>query len=53
MESYSDGSYVKTRRNGAGYAVDYFKADGTLIQTFECDNLAEMAAAVHYGPSRW
>lgn len=53
MTTLADGTTLKIHRNGAGYIVEQTREDGLVINSIECDNMAEARAAMHYGPDRW
>jgi hypothetical protein len=53
MSILENGDKVSIHRNGAGYVVEHRSPSGNLIDSIECDNMAEAVAALEYGPSRW
>lgn len=53
MITHLNGDKLVIRRNGKGYRVEFIKANGNIANVFDCDNMAEARAALHYGPDRW
>jgi hypothetical protein len=53
MLEFPNGSKLMTRRNGAGYAIDWIAPNGTIRDTLECDTMQEVRAAIAVGPDRW